>query len=58
MCQEFYWTARLFANGKPKESRYFKAQEERDSFVAGHEGWKKRGKICAENLEKHLKENN
>lgn len=54
MSQEFYWTARLFVNDEPKEARYFKTKSERDSYVAEHAGWKKRGKICAENLEKHL----
>lgn len=56
MCQEFYWTARLFVDGKQKESKYFKTKEERDIYVAEHDGWVKRGKICAENLERHLQE--
>lgn len=56
VCQEFYWTARFFVDNKVKESRYFATQEERDEFVAEHDGWKKRGKICAENLDKHLEE--
>lgn len=30
-------------------------KEERDTYVSEHEGWKKRGKICKENLERHLK---
>lgn len=57
MCQEFYWTARFFVDGKPEEARYFPTQEERDLFVNEHVGWKKRGKICAENLDKHLRKN-
>lgn len=57
MNQEFYWTAKLFVDNKPKETRYFSTQNERDIYVAEHTGWKKRGKICAENLEKHLQEN-
>lgn len=56
MCQEFCWTAKLFENKKVKEIRYFATQEERDTYVSEHEGWKKRGKICKENLERHLKE--
>lgn len=56
MCTKFYWTARLFANGQPVQSKYFETQMERDRFVSEHEGWKKRGKICAENLDKHLQE--
>lgn len=55
-CQEFYWTARLFVDGKAQEARYFPTETERDEFVAGHSGWKKRGKICVENLEQHLAE--
>lgn len=54
MKQTFYWTARYFENGQLKESRYFKTQAERDQFVLQNEGWKKRGKICSCNLEKHL----
>lgn len=54
MEQEFYWTARLFVDGKPKEARYFKTQAERDLYVSAHGGWKKRGKICAENLERNV----
>lgn len=54
MSQEFYWTARLLVDGELKEARYFKTKNERDNYVAEHVGWKKRGKICAENLEKHL----
>lgn len=56
MCQKFYWTARLFVDGKVIQSKYFATQEERDTFVLEHSEWKKRGKICAENLEKHLGE--
>lgn len=54
MCQEFYWTARLFVDNKVKESKYFAMREERDKFVAEHDGWKKRGKICAENLSQNV----
>lgn len=56
MCQKFYWTARLFAEGQAPRSKYFETQAERDAYVAAHEGWVKRGKICAENLLKHLQE--
>lgn len=56
MDQKFYWTARLFSDGRAVESKYFETQAERDAFVAAHGAWKKRGKICAENLERHLKE--
>lgn len=35
---------------------YFETRTERDAFVAAHEGWVKRGKICAENLSRHLQE--
>lgn len=58
MCQEFYWTAKHFVDDKPEETRYFESQSERDNYVAEHAGWKKRGKICAENLEKHLQQEN
>lgn len=54
MCSHFYWTARLFADDQPVQSKYFASQAERDTFVLEHPEWKKRGKICAENLEKHL----
>lgn len=53
-CQKFCWTARLF--GETVQSRYFETRGERDAFVAANPGWVKRGKICAENLEKHLQE--
>lgn len=53
---KFYWTARLYENGKLLQSKYFETQAERDEFAAAHEGWKKRGKICAGNLDKHLQE--
>lgn len=56
MCQEFYWTARFFEDNKAKESKYFATQEERDKFVEENPSWKKRGKICRENLGKHLLE--
>lgn len=58
MNQKFYWTARLFSNGRAVQSKYFTTQAERDAFVAEHSEWKKRGKICAANLEKHLQEEN
>lgn len=54
MSQEFYWTARFFEGDEPKEALYFATKRERDQYVEEHPGWKKRGKICAENLEKHL----
>lgn len=56
MCQKFCWTAKLFKNGEEKDVRYFSEKQERDLFVEKYPEWKKRGKICAENLEKHLKE--
>lgn len=56
MSQQFYWTAKLFVGDAPRETKYFKAQSKRDAYVAEHEGWKKRGKICVENLEKHLEQ--
>lgn len=56
MEQEFYWTAKLFNSDEAKEVRYFATRSERDLYVTEHSGWKKRGKICAENLEKHLEE--
>ncbi len=49
---EFLWTARRFEGSRPVESRYFKTQQERDQFVSDHASWKKRWKICAENLGK------
>lgn len=58
MCKEFRWTAKFFADGKAVEAKYFETQAERDVWVSSHDGWKKRGKICAENLEKHLEEGN
>lgn len=54
MKQQFYYTARLFEENKQIKSKYFKTLEERDEFVKNHPQWKKRGKICACNLEKHL----
>lgn len=57
MKQKFYWTARLFTDHKEVQSKYFESKEERDTFVLEHSEWKKRGKICVENLEKHLQEN-
>lgn len=57
MCQKFYYTAKFFVDGAGKETRYFQTQQERDIFVLEHDGWKKRGKICVENLEKHLEKN-
>lgn len=56
MSQEFYWTARFFGGGQEIQSKYFATQTERDAFVLAHEGWKKRGKICVENLERHLED--
>lgn len=56
MSRKFYWTARLFLEDKAIQSKYFETQAERDAFVLTHDEWKKRGKICAENLEKHLQE--
>lgn len=56
MCQTFYWTARFFVDGEKSKSKYFETQAQRDAFVAANVGWVKRGKICAENLEKHLME--
>lgn len=55
--QQFYWTARKIIDEKKPESKYFKTREERDRFVANHPEWKKRGKICTENLDKHLNGN-
>lgn len=55
MNQKFYWTAKFFVDGEPKETLYFSTKGERDTYVAEHAGWQKRGKICAENLEKHLR---
>lgn len=54
MEQKFYWTAKLFADGKAIKAKYFETEEERNRYVEEHEGWLKRGKICAENLEKNL----
>ncbi|MGN1021918.1 MAG: hypothetical protein ACI4OJ_00300, partial [Lachnospiraceae bacterium] len=50
------WTARRFEGNKVVDARYFSEQSERDAFVLAHakEGWKKRGKICRENLSRHL----
>lgn len=48
-----FYTARKFEDDKV-QSRYFITKEERDYFVMNHQGWKKRGMICIENLEKHL----
>ena len=56
MSQKFYWIARYFAENKSVQSKYFETQAERNTFVQTHSGWKKRGKICVENLEKHLLE--
>lgn len=53
--QKFLWTARLFSDGKLVDSKYFDTQAKRDQFVAENPEWKKRGKICAENLENHIK---
>lgn len=53
----FLWTARRFEDDKPVEARYFESQQERDQFVADHAGWKKRGKICKDNLGKHKDQN-
>lgn len=50
----FCWTARKIVNGKVVESRYFDSKEERDCFVKEHHEWCKRGKICKENLRKHI----
>ncbi len=49
----FLWTARLFQGTEPVAARYFSSRQERDQFVLNHPEWKKRGKICAGNLEKH-----
>ncbi len=54
MSQDFFWTARLFEKDKLKASRYFKTEEERNLFVSAHPEWKKRGKICAAHLKKHI----
>lgn len=56
MNQEFYWTAKLFVDGKVQSVRYFATKNERDEYVNNHPKWKKRGKICIENIEKHLQE--
>lgn len=56
MCQEFYWTAKLFEADKVQDVRYFATKDERDEYVDKHSKWKKRGKICAENLQRHLQE--
>lgn len=55
MESEFCWIAKLFIDGKLKETRYFATESERDDYVNEHLGWKKRGKICSDNLENHLK---
>lgn len=55
-CQIFYWTARRFVDGQAVESKYFATVEKRDAFVQENPEWKKRGKICAENLVQHLHE--
>lgn len=49
----FLCTARLFQDSVPVAARYFSSRQERDQFVKDHQGWRKRGKICAGNLEKH-----
>lgn len=54
MNQKFLWTARCFEGNKVIESKYFASKLERDLFVASHPNWKKRGKICKENLNNHL----
>lgn len=56
MSQKFYWTARLIQDGKIIQSKYFASQEKRNQFVLENNEWKKRGKICVNNLEKHLLE--
>lgn len=56
LCQSFYWTARLIENGEIVESKYFSTQKERDHFVLKNPKWCKRGKICKQNLEKHLQD--
>lgn len=43
-----------FEGNRPVQTKYFASQEERNHFVLKNTGWKKRGKICTENLEKHL----
>ena len=50
----FLWTARRFENGIPTDERIFVSAEARDAFVARNPGWKKRGKICAGNLSRHV----
>ena len=53
---DFIWTAKLYENAKPVQTLYFAIEEDRNMYVNSHEGWKKRGKICAQNLPKHLSE--
>lgn len=56
MEEKFFWTARLFEGKEPLRSKYFEIRQERDAFVSANPKWQKRGKICAQNLEKHLGE--
>jgi len=58
MTSDFFWTARLYADGKPIKTMYFATEEERNQYVSSHPCWKKRGKICAENLDRHLNDGN
>jgi hypothetical protein len=55
---DFIWTAKQYVDGKIVQTLYFAIESERDKYVSSHPGWKKRGKICPDNLEKHLREAN
>jgi hypothetical protein len=55
---DFVWTAKWYVDGKTVQTLYFAIERERDTYVSSHPGWKKRGKICSENLKRHLEEKN
>lgn len=58
MDNSFMYTARFYENGVAGQKKYFSDINERDEFVKNNPGWKKRGKICAQNLQRHLIEEN
>lgn len=54
MESDFYWTAKLYIDDRLAKTMYFSTEMARNQFVLSHPGWKKHGKICAENLDRHL----
>jgi hypothetical protein len=56
MKPEFYWTAKRYEGGVRMQTAYFSTEEERSRYLRQHPGWQKRGKICAENLKQHLRQ--